>query len=290
MKKHNKPYVEWLLTLPSLGWLTLFFIIPTIIVFAIAFKPAGVNGGIGEGWTLESIRNLAQPSYPEIIFRTIWISVVATAVCLFLSTPVAYWLALQPPQRRQWLMLLIILPFWTNFLIRIFAWKTLLHSEGWLKYALVSLGLVSPDAILLYNSGAILVVLIYTYLPFAILPIYAAAEKFDFSLIDAAHDLGASRIHAFFSIFVPGIRTGLFTALMVVLIPALGSYAIPDIVGGASSEMIGNKIAQRTFVDRNLPHASALSACLALAVLIPMMISLIGRDRRFTKKTGGKKA
>lgn len=289
MKQKSKSYIEWLLTLPSFGWLAFFFIVPTIIVFAIAFKPAGVNGGIGEGWTLESIRNLIQPSYPEIIFRTLWISLVTTAACMFLSTPVAYWLALQPAKRRQWLTLLIILPFWTNFLIRIFAWKTLLHAEGWLKHLLVAVGLVHPDTILLYNSGAILVVLIYTYLPFAILPIYAAAEKFDFSLMDAALDLGSSRLRAFVQVFIPGIKMGLFTALMVVLIPALGSYAIPDIVGGASSEMIGNKIAQRTFVDRNLPHASALSACLALAVLLPMIISILTKDSRLMKKGGGKK-
>jgi spermidine/putrescine transport system permease protein len=286
MKKKSKSYIEWLLTLPSFGWLAFFFIVPTIIVFAIAFKPAGVNGGIGEGWTLESIRNLIQPSYPEIIFRTVWISLVTTAACMLLSTPVAYWLALQPASRRQWLTLLIILPFWTNFLIRIFAWKTLLHAEGWLKHLLVAVGLAQPDTILLYNSGAILVVLIYTYLPFAILPIYAAAEKFDFSLMDAALDLGSSRIRAFIQIFIPGIKMGLFTALMVVLIPALGSYAIPDIVGGASSEMIGNKIAQRTFVDRNLPHASALSACLALAVLLPMIISILTKDSRLLRKGG----
>src|SRR5690606_546754 len=152
------------------------------------------------------------------------------------SAPVAYWLARQDKQMRNWMLLLIIVPFWTNFLIRIFAWKSLLHSEGFLQKTLVSLGLMAPESQLLYNAGAVLLVLIYTYLPFAILPLYAAAEKFDFTLLDAARDLGAGKLKAFWKVFIPGIRTGLATAFVVVFIPALGSYAIPDIVGGPNSE------------------------------------------------------
>ncbi len=163
-------------------------------------------------------------------------------------------------RRRRILLMLIIVPFWTSFLIRIFAWKSLLHPEGLVKKALVALGLAGPETSLLYNAGAVLLVMVYTYLPFAILPIYAAAEKFDFRLIEAARDLGARPFQAFRRVFLPGIRRGLLTAVLVVFIPALGSYVIPDLVGGPSSEMIGNKIAQRVFVDRNLPHASALSA------------------------------
>ena len=155
--------------------------------------------------------------------------------------------------------------------MRIFAWKVLLHPEGMLKHALVFLGLVSPDTSLLYNAYAVLLVMVYTELPFAILPIYAAAEKFDFRLVEAAKDLGATSFRAFRSVFLPGIRVGLLTAFLMVFIPSLGSYVIPDIVGGPTSEMIGNKIAQRTFVDRNLPHAAGLSALLTLAVLVPMV-------------------
>ena len=112
--------------------------------------------------------------------------------------------------------------------------------------------------------------MIYSYLPFAILPVYAAAEKFDFSLIEAAQDLGATRLQAFFRVFIPGISRGIWTAIIVVLIPALGAYLIPDLVGGTASELIGDKIAQRTFIDRNLPHASALSALLMFVVMIPI--------------------
>ena len=128
-------------------------------------------------------------------------------------------------------------------------------------------------------------VLVYTELPFAILPIYAAAEKFDFRLLEAARDLGAGPLRTFWSVFLPGIRRGLLTAMLVTLIPALGSYVVPDLVGGPTSEMLGNKIAQRTFVDRNLPHASALSALLAFAVLIPSIAAIaLERGRRVAGK------
>ena len=262
---------EWLVTLPSLVWLSLLFLIPTVLVFAITFKPATPYGGIGSGWTWETLRTLGNPNYPAIVYRTIWLSVVVTALCIVLATPMGYYMARISQRRRQLILLLVILPFWTSFLVRIFAWKVLLHPEGLLKQALVFLHLCSPDTSLLYNTFAVLLVMVYTELPFAILPIYAASEKFDFRLIEAAKDLGATSFRAFRAVFLPGIRVGLLTALLMVFIPSLGSYVIPDIVGGPTSEMIGNKIAQRTFVDRNLPHAAGLSALLTLAVLIPMV-------------------
>ena len=262
---------EWLVTLPSFVWLLVLFLIPTVLVFAITFKPATPYGGIGEGWTLETLRTLGNPNYPAIVWRTIWLSVLATAICILLATPMGYYMAKVSPARRRLVLLLVILPFWTSFLVRIFAWKVLLHPEGLLKHFLVFLGLCAPDTSLLYNAQAVLLVMVYTELPFAILPIYAAAEKFDFRLVEAAKDLGATPFRAFRSVFLPGIRVGLLTAFLMVFIPSLGSYVIPDIVGGPTSEMLGNKIAQRTFVDRNLPHAAGLSALLTVAVLIPMV-------------------
>lgn len=270
---------EWLGSLPSLLWLALFFVVPTVLVFTIAFRPAEINGGIGQGWTLETLQRLMQPTYPSIIWRTLWLSVVCTVVCIGLALPAGYWLARLDARWRGWILMLVILPFWTNFLIRIYAWKSLLHPEGWVKDTLVFLRLADVDTPLLYNSGAILLVLVYSYLPFALLPIYAAAEKFDFGLLDAARDLGSTRLGAFWRVFVPGITRGIGTAVLVVLIPAFGSYAIPDLVGGPSSEMIGNKIAQRVFIDRNLPHASGLSAILALIVILPVILILWGRAR-----------
>jgi spermidine/putrescine transport system permease protein len=228
-------------------------------------------GGIGAEWSLDAIRDMANPSYPSIIWRTLWQGVVATAVCVFLAVPISYHLARLSPRWRNLLLLLIVVPFWTNFLIRIYAWKVFLSPNGMFKELLVLIGLVPQDAILLYNQWAVLTVMIYTYIPFAILPIYAIAEKFDFSLMDAAQDLGAGTFYAFRKVFLPGISKGIGTAIMVVLIPAFGAYLIPSLVGGPGSELLGDKIAQRVFVDRNLPHASALSAFLMLAVFLPML-------------------
>jgi spermidine/putrescine transport system permease protein len=276
----KKKVYEWLVTAPSLLWLILLFLIPTLIVFAIAFKPADLYGGIGAGWTLDTLRSLGNPNYPVIIWRTLYLSLLTTAACIILATPAGYCLARASRRWRQILLLLVIVPFWTSFLIRIFAWKTLLHPEGAIKKSLVFLHLLSPDASLLYNAWAVWLVMVYTFLPFAILPIYAAAEKFDFRLLEAAQDLGARRWQSLLLVFFPGIRRGLWTAVLVVFIPALGSYVIPDIVGGPNGEMLGNKIAQRVFVDRNLPHASGLSVLLILAVLLPLLAVLVLQGKK----------
>ncbi len=281
--KKKRNLSELVLSFPSMGWLLLFFVIPTILVIAMAFRSADPYGGIGEGWTLKSIRDLGNPNYPAIIWRTLWLSVVSTAICILAAVPVSYHIARMRKKYQDLILLLVIVPFWINFLIRIFAWKVFLHPEGLFKHLLVLLHLADRDTILLYTPGAVLIVIIYTYLPFAIMPIYAAAEKFNYSLIEAAMDLGASRFTAFRKVFIPGIRQGLLNAFVIVFIPALGSYIIPDIVGGPGSEMIGSKIAQRTFVDRNLPHASALSAILALAVILPAGIAMtrqLFKDRK----------
>ena len=262
---------EWLATVPSFVWLVVLFLIPTLLVFAIMFRPSDPYGGIGTGWSLDALKSLLNAYYPAIIWRTIWISLVATLICILLATPMGYYMARVAPGKRNLLLLLVIMPFWTSFLVRIFAWKVLLHPEGFLKQLLVFCRVVDPGTSLLYNTASVLLVMVYTELPFAILPIYAAAEKFDFRLLEAAKDLGARSFKSFYSIFLPGIRIGLLTAFLMVFIPSLGSYVIPDIVGGPTSEMIGNKIAQRTFVDRNLPQSAALSAILALTVLVPML-------------------
>ena len=276
----RKKIQEWLTSFPSLFWLGLFFVIPTLFVFAMAFRPANPYGGIGAGWTLDNLRHLANPNYLDVAWRTLWISVLTTVISIFMAVPTGYYLARVSSRWRNFVLMLIIIPFWTNFLIRIFAWKSLLHPEGLIKRLLVFVGLAGPQTSLLYNPGAVVLVSVYTFLPFTILPIYAAAEKFDFGLLDAARDLGASPFQAFRKIFIPGIRGGLITAVLFVLIPALGSYVIPDIVGGTTSEMIGNKIAQRVFVERNLPQASVLSVVLILLVLAPLIAVLFLQRQR----------
>lgn len=278
-KVHRK-IQETLVSFPSLLWLAILFILPTLFVFAVALRPANPYGGLARGWTLANILSLANPSYLVVAWRTVWISLLSTSLCLILAIPIAYYLARVPSRWKNAFLMLIIVPFWTNFLIRIFAWKVLLHPEGAIKKILAFSGLVSPQASLLYNAGAVVLITVYTFLPFTILPLYAAAEKFDFELLEAARDLGARRFQAFVKVFLPGIRRGLVTAVLFVFIPVLGSYVIPDIVGGPSGEMLGNKIAQRVFVDRNLPQAGALSVVLILSVLAPLVAVLTLQRKR----------
>lgn len=281
MKKEKK-VEELSFTFPSFVWLLVFFLIPTLIVFAFSFKPHDIYGNLTEGWTLKAVASLLNKEYLILIFRTLWLSALTTVICLALSLPIGYFLALANKKLRHLILMLIIIPCWSSFLIRIFAWKSLLHPEGFFKKMLVSLHLISSETSLLYNSGAVVLVMVYSYMTFAILPIYAAASKFNFQLFEAAMDLGATRLFTFYKIFVPGIRKGILTAVIMVFVPAVGAYVIPDLVGGTQSEMIGNKIAQRTFLERNLPEASALSSLLALVVLIPMTIITMRQSK--TKK------
>jgi spermidine/putrescine transport system permease protein len=280
--RFKRRIAEWLVSLPTLVWLGLFVVVPTALVFLIAFRPANPYGGIGGGWTLDTIRALWTPSYLAIAWRTLWISLLTTVICLVLAIPSGYAIARAAPKWRDRLLLLVVIPFWTSFLVRVFAWKSLLHPEGMIKRALEALGLAGAETTLLYDPAAVVLVMVYTFLPFTILPVYAAAEKFDFRLVEAARDLGARPLQSFVRVFLPGIRRGILTAFLVVFIPALGSYVIPDLVGGPGGEMLGNKIAQRVFSDRNLPHASALSAVLVLAVLAPL-IAVLALQRKAKK-------
>jgi spermidine/putrescine transport system permease protein len=253
-------------------WMIVFFLIPSFVVYTYAFKPSDLYGGVGEGWTLQTFLGLGNLMYLKLLLRTLWLSAITTLVTLLLAVPVGYHLITISKKKRNLLLLMLIVPFWSSLLIRIFAWKTLLHPEGIFHRVLEAFSLISPNTTLLYNSVAVTFVMIYTFLPFAVLPVYASATKFNLELIEAAMDLGATRMQAILKVFLPAIETGIATAAMMVFIPAVGTYVIPDLVGGVNSEMLGNKIAQKTFVERDLPHACALSVILALVVFIILLI------------------
>jgi len=280
---------EFIFTLPSLGWLILFFALPGLLTLTVAFHVSDLRGGVAQEWTLETILALVDPVYLPMIWRTLWISTLTTASCLALALPMSWHLAKLTPRWRNALLLLVVLPFLTNFLIRIFAWRSLLHPEGPVKQMLLWLHVVNEETLLLNNASAVLLVMIYTQLPFAILPLYAAAEKFDFRLIDAARDLGASGWQAFRRVFLPGVRQGIVSAAVIVLVCSLGQYVIPQFIGGTANEMLGNKIVQRAFSDRNLPLACALAGALLMTVLtVGTLAKLLFRERsssRLGKRT-----
>lgn len=281
MKKPGRQ--ELLLTLPSFGWLAVFFALPCLLTLTLAFRASDLHGGVSPGWTLSTVHSLADASYLPIVWRTLWMSAATTAICLSLALPMSWCLARLNPARRNLVLLLVILPFLTNFLVRIFAWKSLLHPEGPVKQLLLALHLVSDDTLLLNHAGAVLLVMIYTQLPFAILPLFAAAEKFDFTLIEAARDLGASGWRAFCHVYLPGVSQGIASAGGIVFVCSLGQYVIPQFIGGTGDEMIGNKILQRAFNDRNLPLACALAGALLLVVLVPALV-VAWRERRAGRK------
>lgn len=280
---YNTKPGEYTVTAPSFIWLFVFFLIPSLIIFAYAFKPYDLYGDITEGWTLQTFVDLFDFNLLLLLWRTFWLSALSTLICLLLALPMGYYLISVSPKWRNILLLMIVIPFWSSFLIRIFAWKTVLHPDGIFHNLLEALGIISKETTLLYNSGTVLFVMVYTFLPFAVLPIFAAASKFNFQLIEAAIDLGASRLQAFVKIFIPGVRKGIGTAILMVFIPAVGTYVIPDLVGGTNSEMLGNKIVQKTFVERSLPQASALSTFLVLGILIPMLCiqRYVTRSKKF---------
>ncbi len=301
---------EWFVTLPSFLWLLLFFAVPALIVLAFTFHSNTPNGGVGD-WSLSTWRELVDPDYPAIVWNTIRISLEVTVWCILLSLPCAYAIARMNPKWRAVVAVSIMLPFWTSFVVRVFAWKTMLHPEGWLqacyytfvnvrawlfdwlpgfmKSFLIWLGFATPGPVdpalstILDSEAAVVLVSVYTFLPFALMPIYTAAEKFDFSLLEAARDLGARSFYAFRKIFVPGIRQGIVSAILMVFIPAVGSYVIPQMLGGTDCVLIGNKIFMRAMQNRNIPHASALATLMALSVLVPLALAIWWKHRQTSR-------
>jgi ABC-type spermidine/putrescine transport system permease subunit I len=279
MKTACRRHTEWLLTAPSLLWLALFFALPAGLILTAALRPTDLHGGLAPGWSLDAVHSLSDPTSLPLWGRTFWLSAVATSLCLLLALPVGCHVARLPRRSQGLVLLLIVLPFLTNFLIRVFAWKTLLHPDGPLTRLLQACGLLAENDMLLYQSGAVLAVLVYVHLPFAVLPVYAAAEKFDFGLLDAARDLGAGPWRTFWSVLVPGVRGGISAGCLLVFTGCFGQYVVPQLVGGTDQEMIGNRIVQRAFSDRNLPEAAALATLLLLAVLIILLAQAWYRRR-----------
>ncbi len=259
-----------LYSLPITVWVSVFFVVPIIIIFLYSFLQKGLYGGVVYKFSLDAYRALANPVFAKVTISTIWISIVATVITVLIALPCAYYMA-----KSRWknaLMLLVIIPFWTNFLIRIYAWIAILGNNGFLNEILSKIGLTSGYIQFLYNEWAVVVVLVYSYLPYAILPLYSTIEKFDFSLLEAARDLGASHIRSLVSIMVPNIKGGIVTAVLFTFIPTFGAYAVPQLVGGKESVMLGNIIARELTVTRNWPLASSISIIITLVTTAGLLV------------------
>jgi len=262
------PYGLYILLLPSLVWLVLFFIIPVSMVLLSSLAERGTHGGIVWKLTLSNYGALTKLLYGKIFFNSASIALMTTVVCLLLSYPLAYYLAKYHLRWRNALLLLLVVPFWTNFLVRTYAWKFILRTGGVIDSLFQVIGLPGPD--LLYNhiQLSVLIGLVYGYLPFMVLPIYASLEKIDTALIEAAQDLGATSWSAFWRVIFPLSLPGVIAGSILVFIPSLGAYITPELFGGGKYLMVGNLIGQQFAGSLNWPFGSAISFVLIAIVLL----------------------
>jgi spermidine/putrescine transport system permease protein len=275
----------WALLAPGGFWLLLFFLVPLLIMFVYSFMPRGIYGGVEPGFTLEHYARFFDPLYLEVLQRTFLWSIACTVICLVLGYPVAY-LIVRGGRWRNILLFLVVLPFWTSFLVRTFAMIFLMRDTGLINNWLLKLGVIGQPLSILYTPFAVMAGLVYGFLPFMILPIYASLEKLDPSLLEAAEVLGARPRARFRKVTLPLSRPGVVAGCLLVFIPALGSFLTSDLLGGAKQLMIGNLVQNQFSSARNWPFGSAASFIVMALVLAAVMIYLRVRD----KNTGKAKA
>jgi spermidine/putrescine transport system permease protein len=251
-------------------WITLFFVVPISIILVYSFLTKGLYGGVVTHLSIDAYKTLASHALLIVARTTLILSSIATLLTLLIALPTAYFIARS--RHKNLFLFLVIIPFWTNFLIRIYAWIAILGNNGFLNELLVRVGVTHHYTQFLYNPYAVTLVLVYTYLPFAILPLYSTIEKFDFSLLEAARDLGASKLQAIYKVLLPNIKSGITTAVLFTFIPAFGQYAVPQLVGGRDSFMLGNVIARELTVTRNWPLASAISVVLTIITMAGVLV------------------
>lgn len=272
-------------------WLFVFFLLPFLILLYISFVDQGESinpfkpiwdpeTGIlslkyenywsifrdGEGGAL------FKTIYIEAYLRSIWYALITALLCLLIGYPFAYFIARSPASVRPALLMMVMLPFWTSFLLRVYAWKGILADQGVLNKMLMGLGIISEPIQMLYTNISMLVGMTYVYLPFMILPLYANLVKMDFRLLEAAYDLGTSPFKAFWLVTVPLSKAGIIAGFMLVFIPAVGEFVIPSLLGGPENIMIGRVVWDEMFTSNNWPRASALAVVMILVIIVPLAI------------------
>jgi putrescine transport system permease protein len=266
-------------------WLLVLFLVPFAMVFKISLSDSvlaippyapTMKEGIWALLTQLDFENFTFLTTDDLYWKaylsSVRIAAISTVLTLAVGYPVAYAMARAPEEWRATLMMLVILPFWTSFLIRVYAWIGILSTEGFLNQFLLGIGLISEPLTILNTPTAVYIGIVYTYVPFMILPIYAALERLDGSLIEAAEDLGCSRLQAFWLVTIPLSKNGIIAGCFLVFIPALGEFVIPSLLGGSSTLMIGKVLFEEFFSNRDWPVASAVAVILLLILIVPIIL------------------
>lgn len=295
-KKSNPgPFYAW----PMGLWFTIFFIIPIAIIICYSFMKRDVHGGVVAEFTLKAYKQVFSAAYGKIFLRTLWITIVSTAITILIALPCGY--AIARSKHQTLFLILVIIPFLTNSLIRIFAWMTILGDNGilnnigrgfftlWHKLGFGNADEVFVPAKFMFTQGAVILVSVYMYLPYAILPIFTSVDRFDFSLLEAARDLGANKPTSMFKVLLPGIKSGIVSALIFTFIPIFGTYTVPQLVGGKDSYMLGNIIVDQVQKVRNWPLASAFSMIITIISMFAILWMLSTNKKEASLKKSSNK-
>lgn len=263
---------KYLYVLPGTIWLILLFVLPLVIILVYSFIERGTYGELVYTFTLENYQRSFDPLYAQTLWRSVYIAMIATIICFFAGFPLAWYISLQSDKTKKMLLALLIIPFWTNFLVRTYSWIFILRTEGLLNNTLLQIGLIDQPLDILFTETAVMIGLVYTYLPFMVLPIYVSIEKMDVNLFDAARDLGANALNRFTKIMLPLTKPGIISGSILVFVPCLGAYITPDLLGGAKTLMVGNLIQIQFLSARDWPFGSALSLIVMAIVLLLLLV------------------
>ena len=257
---------------PITVWSLLFIIAPMLLLLFISFMTKGPLGIIQYKFTLDNYLTILDPVYFGVVKESVVVALVTTVLCVLMGYPFAYFMANKPAKISGLMMILMMIPFWTNELVIVYSFVILLNSGGIVNSVLMHLGIIQESLDLLYNNFAVVVGMVYMLLPFSILPMYSSIEKLDKNLIEASKDLGAGPVKTFFKVVLPLTSPGIFAAVILVFIPTIGYYQITDMLGGGTQMMIGNLINNQFSLSRNWPFGAALSMVLAALILIMLFI------------------
>lgn len=266
------------LAVPAWIWLVVFFIVPVgmVLWFSFGYKPGIFGTHANDILSFDRYIEALSPTFFATFMNTLWVGIAGTALCLVIGLPVAYWMAVKaPPSKRGLLLALVLVPFWTNFLVRTIGWQVIIAPEGWFSTVLQSIGILNGPIDLLYTRGAVLLGVVYNYLPLMILPLYVAFDRVGLPLREASKDLGAGRVSTFLRVTLPLARPGVIAGLLLVFIPLMGDYITATVLGGAQGNMVGQLVASQFQTAQNWALGSAMAVVLILVIIVTVAVAAV---------------